>query len=81
MVEERQGTIRLVICGSYKEFLQYLRENGLNRNQALYITYEDQLRGWKDYEIVRYGKWEKSPVANSDTLRIVESRLYQGREQ
>lgn len=63
---------KIVIAGSYHQYLQYLKDSGLTRAEAYYVSKPSQLWRVRDEEVVLYGTWWNNPCAFCDFLPIIE---------
>ena len=73
----KEGRVRIVIAGSYRQFQSYLVENGLTQRDATYLYSRQQLRGvdLRSAEIVYYGTWEENPLADTVEHRLLNQRV------
>jgi hypothetical protein len=73
LAEPRKKVI--VISGNHYQYISYLRENNLGKNDAIFVNSIDQIRGLRNITVVKYGEWWKNPIWDEpgiDTyLRII----------
>ena len=69
---EKGEVMKLVIAGNYQQYKNYLQENKLSSQDAKYISRSEQLRGYRDVEIVRVGEWWLNPCAYDSYLQVIE---------
>jgi hypothetical protein len=60
--------MKIVISGTYAQYLNYLRETGETPQTAKFVNNTEQLRGLENADVVRYGTWWINPVAHEDEI-------------
>ncbi len=69
MIEE------VVIAGSLKQYLEYIRDTGKDPEKTKFVFSEDQVRGVRDVIVTRHGTWWNNPICNSPIyLELIENR-------
>lgn len=62
----------IVITGTTKEFEDWCKENGRDRNTAIQVTDPIQLKFYRGLEIVKYGRYWLNNCYHSPELREIE---------
>lgn len=52
----------LVICGSFSEYLHFVRHSGVDGTKYLFVDKSEQLEGIRNAEVVFIGKFWLNPV-------------------
>ena len=64
--------MKLVITGSYEEFLDYCREQGLNPHSrpktVVFVDDYNDFFGFSGAELVCYGEYQKNPIYQNEEL-------------
>jgi Cdc6-like AAA superfamily ATPase len=67
---------KLVLAGSYEEFLKYCRENNVNprkRRPEAYFIYDEQMMcGRMNFEVIRYGTWYERDEKLKEAVKMRE---------
>jgi CTP:phosphocholine cytidylyltransferase-like protein len=52
---------KYVIAGNFRQYVKFLYDNKLNRNEVIYLGSENSIRGLciEKSDIIRYGTWYK----------------------
>jgi hypothetical protein len=50
----------LVLCGSYREFEMWCAESMVSKNNAIYVSDMEKIRGImvRPFQVIRYGTWQ-----------------------
>ncbi len=70
-MEKKQKSKVLVLAGSYREYLMYLREKGLSRRDASYLFDANCLRGRANIKLVKYGRCHLRKARELDEIMVV----------
>lgn len=66
--------MKFVIAGNHEQYKQYLRENQISAQEAIYLHDSYQLRGFREAEIIRTGTWWENPICDDPCLSIIEKK-------
>ena len=65
----------IVIAGNHYQYISYLRENNLGKNDAIFVNSSEQLRGLRNVTVIKYGEWWNNPIWDEpgidEYLRII----------
>ena len=58
----------LVLAGNYHQYRGWLYENKIHERDARYICNADDMRGLRDYIIIKLGTWYERPIHELDAI-------------
>ena len=54
--------MKYVVAGSYKQYREYLKQNGDSPAGARYLHSCEQVLGLREVDVVKFGEWWKNPI-------------------